>query len=111
MTKVERAKISVVERAYAVEDQLEEYLLSGSGLSWESFCVYESDDRTEPTVIFEGATKLPDNTEDAMWVGIQHWCSALTAIRRVLPDAKWEVHVDDHPIQWDDDSNAFDPTR
>lgn len=44
-------------------------------------------------VIFEGATKLPDNSENAVWDGLQHWCSLLSEIRRIIPDADWQVNV------------------
>jgi hypothetical protein len=64
---------------------------------------------TEPGVIFEGATKLPDTSEDDCWTGLQYWCSALSEIRRILSDAEWDVHVDDHQIAWDKEAGSFDP--
>ena len=71
----------------------------------------EPDAPAEPDVIFEGATGLPDNSEEALWTGLQHWCNALTEIRHALPDAEWHVHVDDHDIPWDPAAQAFDPTQ
>ena len=62
-------------------------------------------------MIFEGATKLPDNSENAIWVGVQHWCSLLTAIRRILHNADWDVRVDDREIQWDDEVEEYNPQR
>ena len=46
-----------------------------------------------------------------MWVGVQHWCSVLTEIRRVLHNADWDVRVDDHSIQWDEDAGEYDPRQ
>ena len=51
-----------------------------------------------PETILQGATKLPDNSEDLFWMTIQHWCRLLTEIRRLVPDAIWRVHVDDSDI-------------
>ena len=107
----ERSQIATIENKFSVDDQIEERERTGTGHNWESFYIYDSNDPTEPDVIFEGATKLPDNSEDATWIGLQHWCAALTAVRKVIPDADWHVHVDDHEIQWDDSLGEFDPTQ
>ena len=64
---------------------------------------------TAPDIVFEGATKLPDNSEEAMWTGVQHWCAALSEFRRVLPGAKWQVTVDDHELTWDESTQSYDP--
>ncbi|MEM8550662.1 MAG: hypothetical protein AAGF10_07715 [Verrucomicrobiota bacterium] len=106
----EREKIDAVLREHAVEDQIEAYLKSGDGPNWESFCVYDPADPTSPDVIFEGATKLPDNSEDACWVGLQHWANALTQIRLVLPEAAWDFRVEDHDIYWDERTQQYDPS-
>jgi hypothetical protein len=75
----------------------------------EDFCVYPTDARTEPGVVFEGATKLPLCSEDAMWAAVQYWCRLLSAIRQDLKGAKWDVRVDDHDIPWVEKSREFDP--
>ena len=106
----EAAQISTIVEQYSVDDQIEAREQSGEGPNWESFCIYDPADPSEPNNIFEGATKLPDNSEEAVWVGVQHWCQALSAIRNVLADAKWEVRIDDHIIPWDDASQGFDPS-
>ena len=77
----ERAQINEITKKYSVEREIESYLLTGKGHNWESFCIYDPKVPSEPDVVFEGSTKLPDNSEDAIWVGVQHWCSALTEIR------------------------------
>lgn len=98
----------------SVDDKIEAYLRGaqpdgrGEGLNWESFIVYDPA-VSPPPVIFAGSTKLPDNTDDALWIGVQHWCELLTMIRRVLADARWEVRVQDHPIAWDETQQRYDP--
>ena len=111
LSNAERLVIDRAVARAAVEPQIEEYCRTGNGLNWESFCVYEQKDVTALDVIFEGATKLPDNSEDANWVGLQHWCKLLTEIRHELSEAAWEVQVEDHPIFWDEDRQAYDPSR
>jgi hypothetical protein len=80
-------------------------------MRWESFCVYDANDPSEPGVVFEGATGLPMNSEDDFWMAIQHWCRLLTEIRRALPGTTWQVHIDDHDIVWDEERRAYDPSR
>ncbi len=111
LTATERNAIDAAIARFAVEDQLEEYFRSGTGLNWESFCIYDATQPTEAGIVLEGATKLPDNSEDAMWIGLQHWCQLLTEIHLQLSGANWHVHVDDHAIVWDNTSNSFDPSQ
>lgn len=106
----ERASIDELIRRYSVKEQIEEYQHSVEGLNWESFCVYDPNAPTKPGVIFEGATRLPDNSSEALWLGLQHWCRLLSEIRRALPDASWRVHVDDHDILWDQARGEYDPS-
>jgi hypothetical protein len=56
------------------------------------------------------ATKIPDNSEEAIWIGVQHWCEALSELRRAIADAEWRVHVDDHDIVWDEARQEYDPS-
>ena len=110
LTASEREKVDAILREHAVEDQIEAHMQSGEGPNWESFCVYDPAEPTEPGVIFEGATALPDNSEEASWLGVLHWTSALTQIRRGLPDAAWDVRVEDHDIYWDAETQQYDPS-
>src|SRR5437763_10289770 len=98
MTKSEKEIVDAIVRWCSVDKNIEKYLQSGEGLNWESFSVY--DKPSAPDVIFEGATKLPDNTKDASWTGVWHWCSMLSFIRLVLHDADWRVAVENHKIKW-----------
>lgn len=110
LSTAEQEQVSALINRYSIEDQLQEYFKTGSGFNWESFHVYERDDKTEPDVIFEGSTKPPDNSEAAIWIGLQHWCQLLTEIRRSLPGAVWHVHLDDHEIVWNEETDSFDPS-
>jgi hypothetical protein len=103
----ESAAVAVIRQRFSVDDQIERYGQSGQGPNWESFCLYG--EPTAPDIILEGATKLPDNTEDAMWTGVQHWCAALSELRRVLLSAEWRVTVDDHELTWDESTQSYDP--
>ncbi|AYO02781.1 hypothetical protein D8767_14315 [Pseudomonas sp. LTGT-11-2Z] len=101
-------------RRHCVDDQIERFLSLGSGLNWESF---DFSTNLEPSrflkkaLVFSGATKLPDNQEDASWVGIQHWCKCLSEIRIAVSGCEWNVAVEDHAMQWDAVLNSYDPTR
>lgn len=111
LTPTERATVKEAIDRYSIEHQLAERVRTGDGFNWESFCVYDPSDPTESGVVFEGSTKLPDNSEDAIWTGLQHWCRLLSEIRRALPDASWQVHVDDHDIVWNDELSEYDPSQ
>ena len=106
LTTSERSVVDALVAEYSVDDQI----AAAAGLNWESFCIYDPADPTSPDAVFEGATKLPDNSEDAVWIGLQHWCKLLSAIRLAVPDSDWHVHVDDHDIPWDESAGEFDPS-
>jgi hypothetical protein len=107
MTKSEKDLIDAIVRWCSVDKKLEKYLQTGEGMNWESFAVYEKP--SSPDAVFEGATKLPDNTKDAVWHGIWHWCTTLSYIRLILHDAAWRVAVENHQIKWDEKERRFDP--
>ena len=106
----ERAAINHLRRSYSIREQVERYSQTRHGHNGEDFCVYDPNDPTEPGVVFEGATKLPDSSEHALWELLQHWCKLLSEVRRAVPDAEWHVSVDDHDIAWDEGLQQFDPT-
>jgi hypothetical protein len=106
----ERAAVGRIRAAYSIRDQVERYAQARQGHNGENFHVYDPDDPTESGVVFEGATKLPDNSQDAMWELVQHWCRLLSEVRRAVPGAAWRVHVDDHDIRWDEDAREYDPS-
>ena len=51
----------------------------------------------------EGTTTLPEQDPFSTFLGLTHWCRALTEVRRALPGTQWEVSVDDEPVPWDDE--------
>ncbi len=110
LSKAEQLGIERVIDRYSVKEQIDEYLRTGVGWNGEDFCLYRPPFRS-PDVVLNGATKLPGSTEDVFWDAVQHWCQALSEIRRLLPDASWDVHVDDHEIQWDESKQVFDPSK
>lgn len=105
----ERVTIERMIAAYSIRDQVEHYSQTHEGHNGEDFDVYDSNRPTTPDAVFEGATRLPDTSEDALWEVLQHWCELLSEIRRVLPNASWRVNVDDHDIVWDESRQAYDP--
>ena len=82
------------------------------GLNWESFNYHVDagvDGINQATTVFGGSTKLPDNTKNALWEGVQHWCQCISAIRRVIPNAYWQVRVEDHLIKWNPALDMYEP--
>jgi hypothetical protein len=110
LTSVEQAAIDSVVARYPVEDLRAECGVSEDEYDGEGFCVYPTNDPSEPGVVFEGATKLPLCTEDAFWAALQYWCRLLSEVRCVVPSATWQVHVDDRDIVWVEELRAFDPS-
>lgn len=108
LSPAEKQKVSELVEKFSVDKYIENYLETGEELNWESFSFYE--EPCDPGIILNGSTSLPDNTPEATWTGIQHWCAALTEIRRVLKNADWVVQVDDHEIGWNDSKQMFDPS-
>jgi hypothetical protein len=76
---------------------------------WERIHFYS--EPTENGMRLAGSTKLPGESQSEMWSALQHWCEALSALRRVLPNATWHVSVDDHDIVWDPELLCYDPSR
>lgn len=52
--------------------------------------------------VLHGTTTLPGQDPFATFLGLAHWCRALTEVRRALPGTVWDVRVDDEPVPWDD---------
>jgi hypothetical protein len=104
----EQAAISDLIARYSIDKEIESFQRTQKGPNWESFCIYDPTNPSESDVIFEGATKLPDKSEEAIWTGLQHWCRLLSEIRRALPEASWHVHVDDHDLEWNSEREQYD---
>jgi hypothetical protein len=107
LSQSEQDAIQEIVSRYSVIDQIEQHLQTGRGWSGEDFCIYDPP-LDSPDMILDGATKLPCE-ELALSPAIQHWCRALSELRRLLPDAEWRVHVDDFDVHWDQAQHVFDP--
>ena len=70
LTPEESSAISQIVAEYDAKTQ--QFIDNGIGDFWESFCIYDSAQPSGPTVVFEGATQLPDSSEEAVWAGLQH---------------------------------------
>jgi hypothetical protein len=110
LSSEERAAIDSAVDRYPVEALIAEIPLAPEDYDGEAFVTYPAACELEPGVVFEGATKLPTNSEEAFWVAIQFWCQLLTVIRHLLPDAEWAVHIDDHDLSWDPEQGRYDPS-
>lgn len=112
LTPFEIETIKNIINKYSVDELLEQYLLEGTGLNWESFD-YAFNTKAgsffTKGIVFSGSTKIPDNTDDAIILGLQHWFKCLTEIRIALPGCEWSVRIEDHVIEWDTKSNAYNP--
>lgn len=78
------------------------------GELYEGFCIYNLEkfpltSEDEKNVIFAGATKLPPDISDNELLGniIDWWLKCLHEITEILPNAQWNVHIDDVSIEWD----------
>jgi hypothetical protein len=105
LSQTEQKHVAEVVRKYTVERKESE-----PGWPEIELSLYEPPLDT-PDAVLEGATKLPDDTPEEAWEALQHWCEALSEIRRYLADAEWDVRVDDHDIPWYVAARAFDPSR
>ncbi|WP_347039440.1 hypothetical protein AAHB37_04790 [Glutamicibacter halophytocola] len=51
--------------------------------------------------VLNGSTKIcPDPVE--MAPSLLHWLAALTALRQALPEAQWDVSLDEIDVPWDE---------
>lgn len=114
LSQTEISAVKEIVQRHSVNDQIENYLTTGEGLNWESFDFalnVKIGNVFRKGIVFSGSTKLPDNDEDAIVTGVQHWCQCLSEIHGALAHCEWYVAVDDCVIPWSHELNAFDPTR
>jgi hypothetical protein len=110
LSPAERSAVEEIRASHSIRDQVERHVQTGQGHNGADFSLYDPENPSEPGVIFEGATNLPDNDADAMWELIQRWCKLLSEVRQVVRGAEWDVHVDDHDIVWNEGRQEYDPT-
>lgn len=107
LTDVERRLLEEKLRQFSVDRQIEKYRTTGEGPNWDPFTLFDPPYR-EAEIIIEGATRLPDNTQDAVVMGLQHWCDLLAELRKEIEGAQWRVMVDRRPIPWDEESGEYE---
>jgi hypothetical protein len=67
-------------------------------------------DGTEPGVVLEGSSKISHSAcdEAPMFAQLEHYMrSSLGRLRQAVPGAEWDVHVDDAPLEWQEDSGEY----
>ncbi|MGG3504884.1 hypothetical protein ABES58_05300 [Paenibacillus lautus] len=94
-----------------VERDLIKKLISEYSVHWTSFDVYDLKDSSDPEIIFEGSTQLPDIMDDAIWEGVQHWTALLSQIRCTVLNTEWYVAVEDHVLEWDEEYLEYDLSK
>lgn len=57
--------------------------------------------------ILAGATGLPLDDPGDFVDAVEHWAGLVGEMRRAVPDATWRVHVDDHDLTWDEESQSY----
>lgn len=107
----EQEDVRKVLTKYSVDARARRFAESGEGLNWEPFGMSDPKEFSAADVVFEGATRLPDNTEEAFSAGVVHWCNVLSALRRVIHKAMWSVRVEDQEIAWDYQNDRYDPAK
>jgi len=108
LSKVEQNELEGVIKRYSVKERIDESHRTGVGWNGEDFCLYGPPFES-PETILQGATRLPDSNDEVLWTAVKHWCQALSEMRRLLFDAVWHVHVDDHDLEWNEERQEFDP--
>ncbi|MGE2771559.1 hypothetical protein ACQGAO_24955 [Rhodococcus sp. 1.20] len=67
---------------------------------YEVLDLYPSD---IPDTLLNGSTKIWSDPTEVI-PSLVYWFNALTELRRAVPDADWDVSLDDTPADWDDSS-------
>lgn len=82
-----------------VEYVLDEYNQTAPLLEGELLSVYSVEGAAE---ILSGAMQLPlgDVAPEELQELIDHWLAGISALRNVIPDAKWDVRLDDLELPW-----------
>ena len=73
---------------------------------WEGLSLRPDASRGDDLLV--GASQLPSSPELAVEV-VEHLCAALSELRRALPGASWNVHIDDVDVPWNEELERFDP--
>jgi len=83
--------------------------VSSAGEICEGLILYRLDG-AEPEVVLEGASKIShaDCDPEPMFVQLEYYLRfALSRLRRAVPGAEWDVHVDDTYAEWEEESGEY----
>jgi hypothetical protein len=105
LSEGERAELRRIVAASNDNAELDE-LLEEELEHWQGL-----DLRAKPAAdeILSGSSRLPSASEATIVRVVEHLCRELSELRRRLPDASWEVHIDDVDIPWDDERRRYEP--
>lgn len=80
---------------------------------YEGFCLYDweslQEDQDDENVILQGATKLPLEDLELFQNVMEWWLDCLAELKDILPDAQWDVHLDDVSFEWSEEKHCFWP--
>jgi hypothetical protein len=75
----------------------------------EGISLYDPE-RTDPGVVLQGSSKVSHSAcdSDPMMFQLDHYMrSGLARLRRAVPGAEWDVHIDDTYVEWEEEAGAY----
>ena len=106
LSQDEERCVQVIKEKYSVDDKVEAFSLKGEGANWSPFFFYPKD-KLESGEILAGSTELPDTTEEVMIEGAKHFLKALSEIRRCIPDAQYDISINDAEVTRDEKNSEY----
>ena len=107
----EREAIRKLEEKYSVESRIKRYEETGQGIRWRPWHWLNEEEYSAADTILEGSAALPCETEEGLATAIDHWCNVVSALRREIHKALWEVRIGDREIKYDYRSDRYDPAK
>jgi hypothetical protein len=105
----EREAVSKILAKYSVESRLKQFREKGEGIHWRPWCFVAEDEFSAADTILEGSAELPFESEESLATAIEHWCNVVSAMRREIQKALWEVRIGDYEIKYDYRTDRYDP--
>jgi hypothetical protein len=107
----EQQAISKVIAKYSVDGRAKRYAETGEGIPWRPLCPLSPEEFSAADTILEGVAELPTESSEAQKLALSHWCNAVSALRREIHKALWEVRALDREIVWDYRQERYDPEK
>jgi hypothetical protein len=107
----EREAVHKIEAKYSVEARIKRFEETGQGIHWRPWHWLPEEEFSSADTILEGSVPLPCETEEALATAIDHWCNVVSALRREIHKALWEVRIGDREIQYDYRTDRYDPMK